>query len=33
MENDAWREFYDKYRAMICAIGAKHHLSGPDLRI
>ena len=31
MENGAWCEFYDKYRAMIYAIGAKHHLSGPDL--
>ena len=31
MENDAWREFYDKYRAMIYTIGAKHHLGGPDL--
>lgn len=31
MENAAWRDFYDKYRSMIYAIGAKHHLSGPDL--
>ena len=31
MEEAAWREFYDKYRSMIYAVGAKHHLSGPDL--
>ena len=31
MEDAAWREFYEKYRAMIYAIGAKHHLNGPDL--
>ena len=31
MEDAAWREFYDKYRAMIYAIGMKHQLSGPDL--
>ena len=31
MEETAWREFYDKYRSMIYAIGAKHQLSGPDL--
>ena len=31
MEERAWREFYDKYRAMVYAIGKKHHLHGPDL--
>ena len=31
MDEAAWKEFYDKYRSMIYAIGAKHHLSGPDL--
>ena len=31
MDEAAWREFYEKYRSMIYAIGAKHHLSGPDL--
>ena len=31
MDESAWREFYEKYRSMIYAIGAKHHLSGPDL--
>ena len=31
MEDDAWREFYDKYRSMVYGIGRKHRLSGPDL--
>lgn len=31
MEDAAWREFYDKYRAMVYGIGMKHRLSGPDL--
>ena len=30
-EESAWREFYEKYRSMVYTIGAKHHLSGPDL--
>lgn len=31
MEEDAWREFYDKYRSLVYAIGAKHGLGEADL--
>lgn len=31
MDENAWREFYAKYRTMIYAVGVKHHLSGHDL--
>ncbi|MBQ4107708.1 MAG: sigma-70 family RNA polymerase sigma factor [Lentisphaeria bacterium] len=31
-EEKAWCEFYEKYRDMIYAIGAKHHLSDEDCR-
>lgn len=31
MEEGAWREFYEKYRSMVYAIGARHGLAGDDL--
>ena len=31
MEEDAWREFYDKYRSLVYAIGARHGLCEADL--
>ncbi len=31
MEEDAWREFYDKYRSLVYAIGARHGLADADL--
>lgn len=31
MEEDAWREFYDKYRSLVYAVGARHGLGEADL--
>lgn len=31
MEENAWREFYDKYRSLVYAIGARHGLGETDL--
>jgi len=31
MEENAWREFYDKYRSLVYAVGARHGLAESDL--